>query len=64
MTYRLVANDRSHIRFLPEQGPMADRTENAIPGTVVDTDITTPEPNLFDFYLQSRMYFLNQESQY
>jgi Piwi domain len=33
---------------------MADQRENAVPGTIIDTDITTPEPNVFDFYLQSR----------
>lgn len=33
---------------------MVDVRGNALPGTVVDRDITTTEPGVFDFYLQSR----------
>ncbi|KIM25526.1 hypothetical protein M408DRAFT_26081 [Serendipita vermifera MAFF 305830] len=50
----IVVGKKHHIRFFPQPGSkMADRNDNSVPGTVIDTDITTPEPNLFDFYLQS-----------
>jgi hypothetical protein len=50
----------SHIRFFPlphsdpNRGNLLDYNSNAVPGTVVDTDITTPDPKVFDFYMQSR----------
>ncbi|KAG8815264.1 Protein argonaute-2, partial [Serendipita sp. 399] len=48
----IVVGKKHHIRFFPSPD-LADAKENALPGTVIDTDITTPEPNQFDFYLQS-----------
>lgn len=43
--------------MLPADPSMVDRNQNALPGTIVDTDITTPEPGVFDFYMQSRKHF-------
>ncbi|PVG00417.1 Piwi-domain-containing protein [Serendipita vermifera] len=56
----IIVGKKHHIRFLPpdsrdpDRNPdLLDRNENAVPGTVVDTDITTPDPKVFDFYMQS-----------
>lgn len=45
----------SHIRLFPESGDrhIQDNNKNAVPGTVVDSDITTSDRRVFDYYLQS-----------
>lgn len=48
----IVVGKKHHIRFFPERR-LGDQTGNAVPGTVVDTQITTSDPNLFDFYMCS-----------
>jgi len=42
---------RHHIRFIPGRGSLTDKSGNAMPGTVIDTDII--HPTRFEFYLCS-----------
>ncbi|UKZ49843.1 hypothetical protein TrVGV298_004096 [Trichoderma virens] len=46
----IVATKRHHIRFFPEKG---DRNGNALPGTLVEKEVT--HPFMFDFYLCSHV---------
>lgn len=46
----IVATKRHHIRFFPERG---DRNGNALPGTVVEREVT--HPFHYDFYLCSHV---------
>jgi len=46
----IIVGKRHHVRFFPNR-EQADKSGNAPPGLVIDTDITNPV--LFDFYLQS-----------
>ncbi|TPX18236.1 uncharacterized protein E0L32_002745 [Thyridium curvatum] len=46
----IVATKRHHIRFFPERG---DRNGNALPGTLVETEVT--HPFHYDFYLCSHV---------
>jgi len=47
----IVVQKRHHVRFFPQNRNDADRSGNAQPGTVIDTDIV--HPTEFDFWLQS-----------
>lgn len=47
----IVVAKRHHTRFYPSPGYPADKTNNALCGTVVDRGIT--QARTFDFYLQS-----------
>ena len=47
----VVAEKRHHIRFFPPTGPAADRNGNAVPGVIVDRDVTSAFEN--DVYLCS-----------
>jgi eukaryotic translation initiation factor 2C len=47
----IVVGKRHHVRFFPSNPNEADRSQNCIAGTVVDTDVAHPVE--FDFYLQS-----------
>ena len=42
---------RHHARFFPIEQRDADRSENCLPGTIIDTDVVHPFE--FDFYLQA-----------
>ena len=44
-----MASKRHHIRFFP--GPAGDRSQNPLPGTLVEKDVTHPFE--YDFYLNS-----------
>lgn len=46
----IVGGKRHHIRFFPEKGK-GDRNDNPLPGTLVETGVTSPFEN--DFYLCS-----------
>ncbi|OAA73597.1 eukaryotic translation initiation factor 2C 2 [Cordyceps fumosorosea ARSEF 2679] len=46
----IVATKRHHIRFFPQKG---DRNGNALPGTLVEKEVT--HPFLWDFYLCSHV---------
>ncbi|KAL6893135.1 Piwi domain-containing protein [Trichoderma longibrachiatum] len=46
----IVATKRHHIRFFPEKG---DRNGNALPGTLVEKEVT--HPFMYDFYLNSHV---------
>ncbi|KAJ6441216.1 eukaryotic translation initiation factor 2c [Purpureocillium lavendulum] len=46
----VVATKRHHIRFFPQQG---DKNSNALPGTVVEKEVT--HPFMWDFYLCSHV---------
>lgn len=50
LTY-VTVQKRHHIRLFPQQRTDADLSGSCQPGTVIDTDITSPCE--FDFYLQS-----------
>ncbi|KAH8819457.1 eukaryotic translation initiation factor-like protein 2C 2 [Xylogone sp. PMI_703] len=49
----IVCTKRHHIRFFPKEGDMqsSDRNGNALPGTLVERDVTHPFE--YDFYLSS-----------
>ena len=49
----VVCTKRHHIRFFPKEGDTAaaDRNNNALPGTLVERDVTHPFE--YDFYLSS-----------
>ncbi|CAG8636514.1 4391_t:CDS:10 [Ambispora gerdemannii] len=47
----IIAQKRHHARFFPLNSNDADRSQNCLPGTVVEKSITHPIE--FDFYLQS-----------
>ncbi|KAK9690039.1 hypothetical protein RND81_09G100200 [Saponaria officinalis] len=47
----IVVQKRHHTRFFPEDPNLADRSQNILAGTVVDTKIC--HPSQFDFYLCS-----------
>jgi hypothetical protein len=46
----IVVQKRHHIRFFPQKGD-EDKSGNAVPGTVIDSDIV--HPTEFDFWLMS-----------
>ncbi|KAG5948403.1 hypothetical protein E4U53_006296 [Claviceps sorghi] len=46
----IVATKRHHIRFFPQKG---DRNNNALPGTLVEREVT--HPFMWDFYLCSHV---------
>ncbi|KAG5985359.1 hypothetical protein E4U55_004583 [Claviceps digitariae] len=48
----IVATKRHHIRFFPQKGK-GDRNDNALPGTLVEREVT--HPFLWDFYLSSHV---------
>ncbi|KAG6027619.1 hypothetical protein E4U41_000880 [Claviceps citrina] len=48
----IVATKRHHIRFFPQKGK-GDRNDNALPGTLVEREVT--HPFLWDFYLCSHV---------
>ncbi|OLY85592.1 Protein argonaute-3 [Smittium mucronatum] len=47
----IIVKKGHRTRFMPTGRNDADRSGNCMPGTVLDTDITSP--HLYDFYLQS-----------
>ncbi|KAK4218356.1 Piwi domain-containing protein [Rhypophila decipiens] len=50
----IVATKRHHIRFFPDTGPAnGDKNGNALPGTVVEREVT--HPFHYDFYLCSHV---------
>ena len=49
----VVAEKRHHIRFFPPQGITGDKNGNALPGTLVEHDVTHPWEN--DIYLASHV---------
>ncbi|KAG6012482.1 hypothetical protein E4U43_007782 [Claviceps pusilla] len=48
----IVATKRHHIRFFPQKGK-GDRNDNALPGTLVEREVT--HPFMWDFYLCSHV---------
>ncbi|TPX38294.1 hypothetical protein SmJEL517_g00096 [Synchytrium microbalum] len=50
ITY-VVVQKRHHTRFFPVESRDSDKSQNCLPGTVVDKDIVHPTD--FEFYLQS-----------
>ncbi|QPH10460.1 hypothetical protein C2857_001778 [Epichloe festucae Fl1] len=48
----IVATKRHHIRFFPEKGK-GDRNDNALPGTLVEREVT--HPFMWDFYMCSHV---------
>ncbi|KAI0558492.1 Protein argonaute 3 [Gracilaria domingensis] len=52
ITYVIVTK-RHHTRLFPTAKPVSDRSGNVLPGTVVDSDITSEE--YYDFYLNSHV---------
>lgn len=57
----IVATKRHHIRFFPREGDAhsADRNGNALPGTLVERDITHPfEDDFCEFIVPSYSPFV------